>query len=103
MELHNVLGHYEYVLREICRFPGGFLFFHDGRVPLSGAELGGIFTIFSKICGFYYFPPSSALDRGTLPSWKTEKKPGIDRSGGVHTRSAQEHCETPTRRKVLEV
>ena len=32
-----------------------------------------------------------------------EKNPGIDRSRGVRTRSAQEHCVTPSRRKVLEV
>ena len=33
----------------------------------------------------------------------TEKSPGIDRSRGVRTRSAQEHCVTPSIRKVLEV
>ena len=41
LELDNVLGHYEIVLLEICWFPGSFLFFHNGRVPLSGAEHGG--------------------------------------------------------------
>ena len=45
LELDNVLGHYEIVLLEICWFPGSFLFFHNGRVPLSGAGLGGKFQI----------------------------------------------------------
>ena len=34
---------------------------------------------------------------------KTEKTSGINRSRGVRTRSAQEHCVTPSMRKVLEV
>ena len=41
LELHNVLGHYEYVLLEICRLPRFFPEVHEGRVPLSGAGLGG--------------------------------------------------------------
>ena len=39
MELGKVLGYYEIVLLEICRFPGSFLFFHDGKVLPKGGEL----------------------------------------------------------------
>ena len=60
LELDNVLGHYEIVLLEICCFPGSFLFFQNGRVPLSGAEHGGksqirnfqVFNFLVKKCDF---------------------------------------------------